>query len=98
MVIRSPELSLRQIMTLMLKQYWAPPNSMILFRIAAIVLLAYWTKDQEHVNYWVVKAMTDVVFEFLSCGTGSSFDLAKFGPLICRSNFCWVFGICFLIL
>lgn len=65
---------------------------MVLFRIAAIVLLAYWTKDQEHVNYWLVKAMTDVVFEFLSCGTGSSFDLAKFGHLDLISQ---VFGIFF---
>lgn len=56
------------------------------------MLLAYWTKDQEHVNYWLVKAMTDVVFEFLSCGTGSSFDLAKFGHLDLISQ---VFGIFF---
>ena len=56
-------------------------------RIAAVVLLAYWTKEQEHVNYWVVKALTDVVFEFVSCGTGSSFDLAKFGYLIVNQVF-----------
>lgn len=51
------------------------------------MLLAYWTKEQEHVNYWVVKALTDVVFEFVSCGTGSSFDLAKFGYLIVKPSF-----------
>ena len=55
------------------------------------MLLAYWTKEQEHVNYWVVKALTDVVFEFVSCGTGSSFDLAKFGYLIVKPSFFGVF-------
>jgi hypothetical protein len=67
------------------------PKSTVFFRIAAVVLLAYWTKEQEHVNYWVVKALTDVVFEFVSCGTGSSFDLAKFGYLIVKPNFFCVF-------
>ena len=48
-------------------------------RIAAALLIAYWHRDNEHVAYWIGKSLSDCVMEFGKYGTGSDFDLAKFG-------------------
>ena len=38
-------------------------------RIAAALLLAFWSRDDDHVLHWMVKSLADVVFEMYPRGS-----------------------------
>ena len=47
--------------------------------VAVACLIAYWVRADIGALYWCLRATTDVVFAFKMLGTGSKFQIAKFG-------------------
>ena len=51
-------------------------------RVAAVCLICYWMQGDEHILYWLVDSLTDVVFCLSPQGSGADFLLRKFSNLI----------------
>ena len=50
-------------------------------RVAAACLLCFWFQSDEHVLFWMLDSLTDVVLCLSPQGTGSQYLLKKFSNL-----------------